>query len=136
MSVIVEKTVDFHVRERGHRQAPASAEPAGLAGTRVPHLARLMALAIRCDALVRCGEIKDYAELAQLAHVSRPRITQVMNLLHLAPNVQEQILYMEALPRGRGAILLSHLQSLAAIPDWSKQRRRWRELQRMVAPTR
>jgi hypothetical protein len=136
MNVTVEKTVDFNTRGWGHRQARASAELAGPAGPRVPRLAQLMALAIRCDALVRSGEIKDYAALAQLAHVSRPRITQVMNLLHLAPNIQEQILDMEARPRDRGALLLSHLQSLAAIPDWSKQRRRWRELQRMVAPTR
>jgi hypothetical protein len=101
----------------------------------VPHLARLMALAIRCDTLVRSGEIKDYAELAELAHVSRPRITQVLNLLHLSPDIQEQILYMEARPRGRGAILLSHLQPLAAILDWSTQRRRWRALQRCVEHT-
>jgi hypothetical protein len=136
MSIIVEKTVDFNSRGRGHRQARASAELAGPVGPRVPHLVRLMALAIRCDTLVRSGEIKDYAELAEVAHVSRPRITQVMNLCILAPDIQEQILHMEARPRGRGAILLSHLQSLAAIPDWSKQRRRWRELQRRIAHTR
>jgi hypothetical protein len=130
MNRTIEKTVDFHVRGRGQGQARSSADVAEPVEPQVPHLARLMALAIRCDALVRSGEIKDYAELADLAHVSRPRITQVMNLCLLSPDIQEQILYLEAHPRGRGAILLSDLQFLAAIPDWVKQRRRWRELQR------
>jgi hypothetical protein len=34
-------------------------------------------------------KVADYAELAQLAHVTRARMTQIMNLLHLAPDIQE-----------------------------------------------
>jgi hypothetical protein len=46
-------------------------------------------LAHRLDELVRAGVIADYAALAKLAHVSRARITQIMNLLVLAPNNPE-----------------------------------------------
>lgn len=56
---------------------------------RSPRLARLMALAIKFDGLVRQGVVRDYADLARLGYVSRARITQIMNLLHLAPDIQE-----------------------------------------------
>jgi hypothetical protein len=56
---------------------------------RVPRIARLMALAIRMENLIRVGGIIDYSQLAQLGHVSRARITQIMNLLLLAPDIPE-----------------------------------------------
>jgi len=52
-----------------------------------------MALAIRFDDLIRRGEVRDYADLARLGHVSRARITQIMNLLNLAPDIQERLLF-------------------------------------------
>src|SRR4051794_9829142 len=61
---------------------------------RVPKLARLMALAIRLDNLLRAGDVGDYAELARIGHVSRARVTQIMNLLQLAPDIQEAILFL------------------------------------------
>ncbi len=51
-----------------------------------------MALAIKIDDMVRHGELRDYADVARLGHVTRARITQIMNLLNLAPDIQEQIL--------------------------------------------
>ena len=94
----------------------------------VPRISRLMALAIRFEDLIKAGGIADYSELAQLGHVSRARITQIMNLLHLAPDIQEDILFLHARPRGRGTLLLAHVQPLAALPDWTQQRRRWKAL--------
>jgi len=62
-----------------------------------------MALAIHTRALVDRGEVADYAELARLAHVSRPRITQIMDLTLLAPDVQEAILFLPVIDgKGRG----------------------------------
>ena len=55
----------------------------------VPRVARLMALAIHFDGLVRSGAVSDYGELARLGRVSRPRITQIMGLLLLAPDMEE-----------------------------------------------
>lgn len=63
--------------------APAPVAPAG----RVPRIAKLMALAIRFDQLLRNGAIADQSELARLTHVTQPRMTQIMNLLHLAPDI-------------------------------------------------
>lgn len=62
---------------------------------RIPRMTRLMALAIKCQDMVERGEIRDYAELARLGYVTRARITQIMNLLLLAPDLQEALLFMD-----------------------------------------
>ena len=93
----------------------------------VPRLAQLMALAIRFDGLLRAGVIKDYATLARLGHVSRARITQIMNLLKLAPDIQEEILFLEK-GHAESSLHLRQVQPLAALLNWRQQRRRWRQL--------
>ncbi len=62
-----------------------------------------MALAIRLDQLIRDGVVADQAELARLGHLTRARLTQIMNLLCLAPDLQEQILFLPLTERGRDA---------------------------------
>ena len=59
----------------------------------VPRITRLMALAIKFQEMVDRGEVRDYADLARLGHVSRVRMSQIMNLFHLAPTIQENILF-------------------------------------------
>ncbi len=87
--------VHFTQARRGRKQmavgeAPA---PAPVPLGRVPRIARLMALAIRFERLLADGEVHDYADLARLGHVTRARVTQIMNLLNLAPDIQEELLY-------------------------------------------
>src|SRR5712692_11337166 len=57
-------------------------------GARLPRVTRLLALALKCEGLVRSGTIPDYAELARRGWVTRARISQIMNLLHLATPIQ------------------------------------------------
>jgi hypothetical protein len=95
---------------------------------RVPRVSRLMALALRLEELVRTGVAADYAALARLGHVSRARISQILNLLTLAPDIQEAILFLPRVERGRDPIHLRQLQPLAAILDWHQQRRLWHAL--------
>jgi hypothetical protein len=104
------------------------AQPALLAPERLPRIARLLALAHKWDALVRQGVIANYAALARLGHVSRARITQIMNLLCLNPNTQEAILFLPPTQRGRDPIQLRHLQPIARVADWGRQRTLWRKL--------
>jgi hypothetical protein len=106
---------------------PTAALPAVVPG-RVPRLARLMALAIRFDGLLRAGFIQKQAELARLGHVSRARIAQILGLVHLAPDLQEAILFLPRIQRGRAPLILAQVLPIAAIADWKKQRRRWRAL--------
>jgi hypothetical protein len=87
-----------------------------------------MALALRFDRLVRGGEIASYAELAELGHVTRARITQIMNLINLAPDIQESLLFLPRVERGRAPIVLRQLQPIAGVADWRKQLRLWQIL--------
>ncbi|MFO0839072.1 MAG: hypothetical protein U1D55_11180 [Phycisphaerae bacterium] len=95
---------------------------------RIPRISRLMALAIRFERLVAIGEVRDYAELASLGHVTRARVTQIMGLLCLAPAIQEDLLFLPLVEHGREPIKEWMIRPIAATPEWSKQRRLWREL--------
>jgi hypothetical protein len=74
------------------------------------------------------GVIADYATLARLGQVSRARITQILNLLHLAPDIQEQILFLPPTLQGRDPLLLRQVQPIAQTLDWRRQLARWRKL--------
>jgi hypothetical protein len=87
-----------------------------------------MALAIRFDGLIRDGVVTDQAELARLGHVSRARITQIMNLLQLAPDIQEELLFLPRTQRGRDKVQERSLRSIAITADWRKQRQRWKAI--------
>jgi hypothetical protein len=86
-----------------------------------------MALAIKFQDMTDRGEIRDYAELARLGYVSRARVTQIMNLLNLAPQIQEEILFLPP-AFGRGPVTERHLRRLNAMVNWSEQRRLWGNL--------
>jgi hypothetical protein len=86
-----------------------------------------MALAIKFQDMTDRGEIRDYAELARLGYVSRARVTQIMNLLNLAPQIQEEILFLPP-AFGRGPVTERHLRRLNAMIDWGEQRRLWGDL--------
>jgi hypothetical protein len=94
----------------------AEAEPCG----RPPRLARLLALAHKLDGLVRSGAVKGYAELARLGHVTPARLTQIMILLHLAPSIQEYILFQPT--EGLEFITELELRQIAREPLWDRQR--------------
>jgi len=96
-------------------------------------VARLLALAHRLDRLLRMGEVQDYAALARLGHVTRARVSQVMNLLYLAPDLQEAVLFLPRTERGRDPIPLWRLQPIASTRDWKKQRTLWATLMRWVS---
>lgn len=97
---------------------------------RVPRISRLMALAIRFDQLIRDGVVTDQAELARLGHVTRARITQIMNLLNLAPDIQERILFLASATDRRAALYERHLRPLVTSVAWHEQRRMWKRLAR------
>jgi len=92
----------------------------------VPRVAKLMALAIRFEGLIRDGVVKDQAELARLGHVSRARLSQIMGLLSLAPDIQEAILWLPAVESGDDGVTERELREVVREVDWGRQRGRWR----------
>ena len=124
--ITVECNIQFRRRGRGARKEICRAEPTATQERppgRVPRIARLMALAIRFEQLIGAGEVTDYAELARLGHVTRARITQIMNLRLLAPDIQQELLFLPPIEAGRDTIHVRMLQPIAQVPDWRKQRR-------------
>ena len=108
----------FKVRHQDRQQPQACIWNPG----RVPRISRLVALAIHFDGLIRSGAVRDYAELARLGHVSRTRVTQIMSLLQLAPDIQEELLHLPRTVSGRDATTERHIRPLLALVNWKAQR--------------
>lgn len=101
----------------------------------MPRVSRLMALAIKFDRLIAEGAIRDQAQLAELGHVSRARVTQIMNLLYLAPDIQDAILHLPRVRSGRDPITERDLRPICAESSWMTQRSLWSRLvQRATMP--
>jgi site-specific DNA recombinase len=127
--ITVRKTLRFGRGPRGQRLISDDSAPTVAAGPRVPRIARLMALAIRFDRLLREGTVRDLSELARLARITQPRATQIMNLTLLAPDIQEEILLLlRAAESGREPIHERRLRPIVALAAWNEQRRGWRRL--------
>ena len=100
---------------------------------RTPRISKLMALAIRFDSLIEESDDLDITELARLAHVTGPRMTQIMNLLHLAPDIQEELLHLPEVTLWRDPIHEKMLRRLTAVIAWPEQRRQWRAIKQKLA---
>ena len=127
----IEATIEFHRGSKGRKLLRSATEfgtePFPESG-RVPRIARLLALAIRFDGLVQAGTVKNYADLANMGHVTRARVSQILSLVHLAPDIQEAILFLPRTQRGRDRVILSDVMPIAMELDWKRQRRAWRRL--------
>ena len=126
-SMTIHRRIHFHARGRRRvlRQEPRENPVTQPNEGRVPRVSRLMALAIHLAKLVDTGEVPDYSTLADIGHVSRARITQIVNLTLLAPDIQEAILFLPNIKHGPERISERDLRPLAAEPDWGRQREMW-----------
>ena len=104
---------------RSTRKRTLACQPSRPLGPPVPRIARLMALAIKFQDLVDRGEVRDYADIARLGYVSRARLTQIMNLLLLAPDLQEQLL----LSLATVAVQERWLRNVVKLAEWEEQRK-------------
>ena len=127
-SLTIECAVRFEPRRRGRKELAVGPAPAGPTPGRVPRVACLLALAHRLEQLLRAGVARDYADLGRLGRVTRARVSQLMSLLYLAPDLQEAILFLPRAARGRDPVILRDLLPIAAVPDWKRQRRLWQAL--------
>ncbi len=84
-----------------------------------------MALAIRFEQLVRDGTVADYAELARLGHVTLARMTQIMNLLNLAPDIQERLLFLPEVTEGDDTVTERQVGPVVRVASWKRQREMW-----------
>lgn len=127
--ITITKQVFFTRSERGRRRIddkplPSKSMPPG----RVPRVSRVMALALHFDDLLRSGTVSDTIELARLTKVTQPRITQVMNLLHLAPDIQEELLFLPLVTEGHDPVNEKQLRRICAVPNFFRQRWLWENM--------
>ncbi|MBX3376889.1 MAG: hypothetical protein KF678_07790 [Phycisphaeraceae bacterium] len=129
MTTVV-RPIHFAVKARRNRLVVGPEAPEVAPPGRVPRIARLMALAIKYDDLLRRGVVADLSALAGLCQVTQPRMTQIMNLLHLAPDIQEEVLFLPPVEEGRDPIHEHMLRDVTRSLDWRKQRRAWKAIGR------
>jgi hypothetical protein len=93
---------------------------------RVPRVSRLMALALKFQGLLSQGTVRSHADLAELGHVSRTRVCQILRLTNLAPAIQEALLFLPKSVRGPERITENRLRGIASLVDWDAQIQRFR----------
>ena len=71
---------------------------------RIPRISKLVALASRMQSMLESGEVESFQELAELGRISQPRMTQIMGLLNLAPDIQEELLYLPEVIQGKASM--------------------------------
>jgi hypothetical protein len=109
---------------REGKRDPDPPRPAG----NVPRIARLVALAHRFAAELRSATAASMAELAAQRGITRARMTQIMNLLLLAPDIQEELLFLPPTVRGCDQVTLRTMGYVCATPIWPEQRTRWYQI--------
>ncbi len=72
--------------------------------------------------------VSNYTEIAWLMGLSRARVTQIADLLYLAPDIQEEILLLPSGEKPELDVPERAMRPIARIPDWNDQRKLWRGL--------
>jgi hypothetical protein len=93
-------------------------------------IARQLALAHALQRRVATGEFADYADMARSLGFTRARVTQIMDLLLLAADIQEEILFLEVAPGAQPISERALRDGVLKSLDWTEQRRRWVVLRR------
>ena len=91
-------------------------------------IARQLALAHALRHRVDAGEFDDYADMARSLGFTGARVTQIMDLLLLAADIQEEILFLEVAPGAQPISERALRDGVLKSLDWLEQRRRWAEL--------
>lgn len=91
---------------------------------RPARVAQMLAFAHGLNAAIERGDFRDQADAARHYQLTRARITQLMNLTHLAPDIQEQVLFLEAVD-GREPMSERDLRAVIGAGSWVAQRVEW-----------
>lgn len=112
-----------HAARRGRllESAPPEPSPDPEPQGTIPRVSRLLALAHHIQELPGTGQVKDLAEAAQRGHVTRARVTRIMNLLPLAPDIQEEILCLPRTKKGIDGAAERGLRKIIGEPLFAKQ---------------
>lgn len=96
-------------------------------------IARQLALAHALQRRVDDGEFADYADMARALGFTRARVTQLMDLLLLAADIQEEILFLEVAPGAQPISERALRDGVLRSLNWIEQRRGWEKLRASFA---
>jgi hypothetical protein len=121
----------LHRARRGHGktfvEGPPQLPPEPV--RRPARVAVMLALAHKIQQAIDRGAVRDRAEVARRLGLTRARITQLVDLSLLAPDLQEQFLFAESID---GVEPMSEQKVRAVAGSWVEQRRKWpRKLDRL-----
>ena len=117
--VAADRVVSAVMPRRGKPKPPREPKP--------PRVMELLRKALEWQALLESGEVRNQAEIARREGITRARVTQIMGLLDLAPEIQQHILSMPDAVR-RPAITERALRPIAQLENAGDQARRFEEL--------
>ena len=119
-------TCDLRRIRRGHGHAftDKPAPPPRLPVHRPAKIARLLAWAHKAQRQIDDGEFETRAHLARHLHVTKARITQLLDLTLLAPAIQEELLFLEAID-GKEPVSERGLREVVGTVEWAKQSIDW-----------
>ena len=125
----LERPICFHRATTGHKRIRREhAKASSVEPGKIPRIARLMALAIKFEQMLGNGEATDQSSLARMVDVTQPRMSQIMNLLHLAPDLQETLLFLPRTIKGNDPVHEKMLRPVTLEFNWHRQREMWKTL--------
>lgn len=110
----------LHRMQRGHEQRFVAEPPPGPV-RRPARVAVMLALAHKIQEAIARGKVRDQADVARRLGFTRARLTHLLDLLLLAPDVQESVLFLEAVD-GVQPISERALRAVAHLRSWEQQR--------------
>ena len=126
----VKRKIAFQGEAHKRRDAARAARVKLAESGRIPRIAKLVALASRMQSMLDSGEVVSFQQLAEIGRISQPRMTQIMSLLQLAPDIQEELLYLPEVIQGKAAIHERLLRPLTTEIDWRVQWRMWARIKK------
>ena len=113
--------IQFQLRPHSKKEAVVPGTERG----KLPRVAEVLALAIGFDDMIRRGLAKDHTDLARLGCISKERVSQIMRLVWLAPDIQQEVLTLPRTPLGRFHVGEVALRGVASKMLWGEQRTAW-----------
>ncbi|NRD63941.1 hypothetical protein HRD49_19500 [Corallococcus exiguus] len=118
----------FHRVRRSKVRFREGAPPSPREVARRPaHAAGMLALAHHVESAIERGLMASAADVASQLGFTRARVTHLLDLRLLAPDIQEEVLFLEAVD-GEEPLSERVLRAVAHAGTWEVQRERWREV--------
>ncbi len=128
----VKRKIAFQGEAHKRRDAAKARKEKAAQIGRIPRISKLVALTNRMQSMMDSGQVESFQQLAELGRISQPRMTQIMSLLNLAPDIQEELLYLPEVIQGKAQIHERLLRPLTRETDWRVQRRLWGRIRKIL----